>query len=46
MPNGSVLRLRFVASPEIRVAAARITAAFSKRFFGLPAQRGRKTHVG
>ena len=37
MRSGSGLRLCFLASPAIRVAAARITAAFLKRFFGLPA---------
>ena len=37
MRNGSGLGLFFLANSAIRVAAARITAAFSKRFFGLPA---------
>ena len=37
MGSGSGLRLGFLASPAIRVAAGRITAALSKRFFGLPA---------
>ena len=39
MGSGSGLRLGFLASPAIRVAAGRITSpeALSKRFFGLPA---------
>jgi hypothetical protein len=47
MRNGSRLRLCFLASQAIRVAVARITAALSKRFFGLraPALLGEIWHT-